>query len=832
MGCQQSSKHKPSSDFLRPVRMSIRKALEDGEASLDKKALARKGSTNYSNLFSTQLEGSSNDEQNTELLKSKIRDSYYNPDNWKQLLSQLINNTELIDYAFIKKRTDFEDMSDLKKFFQEAPFNRDVDKLWLIYIWIIENLDYDTESIKKEIDDQIDYNTQVILEYGKCICNGFSSMFKELCESIGLKCVRVSGYTKGFHYTFGTRFTRTDHTWNAVKLNEFWYPCDLTWGSGSLESEFKFSKKFNPYYFLTPPQFIGSTHYGDSFKILEHKYSLKEFEDSPKLKLKFHVFNIKLLSKINSIIDSDENPIVIEFKVPDEVYFNAELTTDDKIKIENCFIIQRDLSTSKLALILILPDINQNYLLNVFANFKNDTNTNCVCEFKVSCKSSDFFLKKIPKYNLKIDKEIQCLSLNSQVFAVETSPFVVEFSAPQKTQIIPKLFKLNSKEKLENCVLIQRNSKNFNYALIILFPDVFVDYRLKLYSKYDHEQGEKFPFVAEFRLLCNIKKLNSPVPSYYLEFNDGIKTLRPYSKLLYIDTNPYCLEFTAPKNIFITASLYTMKDEEVKDACLIQRDFKNFNYAIVLLIPKQKGTYKLKIFSRDFLDLVDLFVTEFRIVCNIKKTNSQYLPKMNIGFDYGLECISHYSNVIYTDESPIELEFTAPENSKFMFNLIDEHEDFIEDSTLVQKINIKNNLFLKIGLPDKGQIFKLNIFGMDSHKTNNFTFIGYFKIVKNETFLNEFYGFPKLYKVNFAYFLFEPVLFYLKYEEVYNFRVYAKDVNKFALVIDSENGFYLDEDEYEDCWSREIAIKGSKKASLYGIQGEDFILIAEYQITK
>ena len=181
MGCQQSSKHKPSSDFLRPVRMSIRKALEDGEASLDKKALARKGSTNYSNLFSTQLEGSSNDEQNTELLKSKIRDSYYNPDNWKQLLSQLINNTELIDYAFIKKRTDFEDMSDLKKFFQEAPFNRDVDKLWLIYIWIIENLDYDTESIKKEIDDQIDYNTQVILEYGKCICNGFSSMFKELC---------------------------------------------------------------------------------------------------------------------------------------------------------------------------------------------------------------------------------------------------------------------------------------------------------------------------------------------------------------------------------------------------------------------------------------------------------------------------------------------------------------------------------------------------------------------------------------------------------------------------------------------------------------------------
>ena len=984
---------------------------------------------------------------------------YHNPESWKQLLSRLTGNDRLREMALAKTRLDFKNMKAVKKYFKDLPAKDEIEKAWMIYLWVTDNFEYDGIGLKNDTKGEQD--PESILKLGKCVCEGYGTILRDICDAVGLKSEAISGQTKDLKYKYGDNFG-VGHKWSAIKIDNYWYPCDPTWGAGNLDDDYNFVKKFNPYFFFTPPQFLLTDHFGETFKINEGKMTLEEFKYEPTFELKFHVLNLKLLSNVKGNITSACNPIVIEFFVPNDVIVSGALKTENQNKIENCVLVQKDSKNLKCAVIAILPENNTSFFLTISAKTVGSESSTEVAMFLLTCDDTKI-INKIPKYYLNFEKDLECVShyiqllfvdqspftlefsapkktlilpnlykfknesklndcvfvqrnavnnnyavivifpnqfetysleifarydsdegstysfvgkfilickitktdqdtpkyqiefdkglkllqpssliqkidasphvlefsapkntlilpslykLNSQselnncvivqrnslknkyaliiqfpdssgtysleIFArydsdegstysfvgkfilickitktdqdtpkyqiefdkglkllqpssliqkIDASPHVLEFSAPKNTLILPSLYKLNSQSELNNCVIVQRNAVNNNFAVIIFFPSQFETYLLKMFARYDSDEGSSYSFVGEFRLFCKITKTNKEIPKYMIEFQKNLKTLKPSSLLQFVDASPHVLELSAPKSIEILADIYTDNDIKIPDRCLIQRDSSNYNYAVITSFPEPKSTYKLNLFAKDSSQSSSSYpyAGELRLICDIQKENKA-MPKMKIAFDLGLECLSHYSSIIYADKNPIEMEFNSPENVKFLMDLQDDNNQEIEGRKLLQKCPITNKLKLLISLPNESGKYFLRIFGKNNSTEKSFKFLGKFTLEKSSNFIYRDLGFPKIFSVDFDFYIYEPIDSTLKVAERYTFKVYVTGVKKVAVVIGSD-WYYLDEDDEEDnVWIRDITIKNADTAEIVGCLTGKNPTIAQYKL--
>jgi transglutaminase/protease-like cytokinesis protein 3 len=178
-------------------------------------------------------------------------------------------------------------------------FSTDVDKARAIYRWIALYVAYDvktyfsgqktvsyTYSTKEEkARKEKEYELSVALETlkkKKAVCQGYSTLFKNLCDLTGVECVAIQGYSKVFEGDIGKVPKVTDHSWNAVKINNKWGLVDATWGAGSVDYSKKvFVPQFTDVYFLTNPEQFYLKHYPENKEWLFIDKSIQDFADLP-----------------------------------------------------------------------------------------------------------------------------------------------------------------------------------------------------------------------------------------------------------------------------------------------------------------------------------------------------------------------------------------------------------------------------------------------------------------------------------------------------------------------------------------------------------------------
>jgi transglutaminase/protease-like cytokinesis protein 3 len=169
----------------------------------------------------------------------------------------------------------------------------DRQKVDAIFYWVIDNIEYDYESLSKprpypefNIEPTFDtveyhrlYNESVanfVLQRKKGICDGYSRLFKSLCNNAGIQCEIVNGKTKD-----PLSNHLMPHAWNAVKINNKWYLVDTTWASG--HGFDTFTKERDLFYYLTPPELLFLNHYPDDqrWTLMDKSYNLEKFQQSP-----------------------------------------------------------------------------------------------------------------------------------------------------------------------------------------------------------------------------------------------------------------------------------------------------------------------------------------------------------------------------------------------------------------------------------------------------------------------------------------------------------------------------------------------------------------------
>ena len=174
--------------------------------------------------------------------------------------------------------------------------NTDREKVRAIFRWITQNIDYNVRPIGRskktpvlfyeEPDDSTaplpPLNERVarkVLYKGVALCEGYSRLFKTLCDHAGIKSEIIYGYAR----TNTSRRFGVNHAWNAVSIDGTWYLLDVTWASGVVSFANEYIRQFNNFYFLTPPEEFIRDHYPEDpqWTLLSNPPVYREYSQSP-----------------------------------------------------------------------------------------------------------------------------------------------------------------------------------------------------------------------------------------------------------------------------------------------------------------------------------------------------------------------------------------------------------------------------------------------------------------------------------------------------------------------------------------------------------------------
>ena len=161
-------------------------------------------------------------------------------------------------------------------------YKTDTEKYRAIFVWITDNIAYDYKTYNKKrktieikckgkedcekkfskIDNEI---IDRVLSKKMAVCDGYSRLFKRMCNIANLNSAIIEGYIKNSPNQIGNMGI-LDHAWNSIKIDNEYYNIDLTWASGYCTKNKKgkldaFVKNFNNYYWLTNNKDFFRNHY-------------------------------------------------------------------------------------------------------------------------------------------------------------------------------------------------------------------------------------------------------------------------------------------------------------------------------------------------------------------------------------------------------------------------------------------------------------------------------------------------------------------------------------------------------------------------------------------
>jgi len=233
-----------------------------------------------------------------------------------------------------------------------------------IHDWIALNVRYDADSFfAGKIENQ---DARGVVLSGLSVCEGYSNLFKRLCDMKGIQAKIVRGHGRGFGSSaFGSEIVDdSNHAWNIVHVDGNWYLVDVTWDSGYVEGR-SYQPRYSTDYLFLRPEYFVYTHFPSSsqFQLLEKIVSKGEFKNRPLAKGNYFDSVVSFspeMGKVNHL----EGKAVFEIETRDGRQIRLGVFKEDsRIEIPNASFFQQD--GNKKVLYVSFPAAG-NYTLRLF----------------------------------------------------------------------------------------------------------------------------------------------------------------------------------------------------------------------------------------------------------------------------------------------------------------------------------------------------------------------------------------------------------------------------------------------------------------------------------
>lgn len=100
--------------------------------------------------------------------------------------------------------------------FQMSPEMSDLERVLFVHDWLCVNGEYDMTGINGGTNPRTSYDIRGILLYGIGVCQSYTWTFDYVMDRFGIPCINVTSDSM-------------NHTWNQVKVGDYWYNMDITW---------------------------------------------------------------------------------------------------------------------------------------------------------------------------------------------------------------------------------------------------------------------------------------------------------------------------------------------------------------------------------------------------------------------------------------------------------------------------------------------------------------------------------------------------------------------------------------------------------------------------
>jgi hypothetical protein len=196
----------------------------------------------------------------------------------------------------------------------------DHEKVRSIFQWVAQNIRY--EGRFREM------SAEGVLKNRNAVCAGYAQLFERLCGEANIDVVTINGFARGdAGLALGVEADRSNHAWNAVRIDGKWHLLDVTWRSGSVDKGRLSSAECDSDWFLTPPEQFIHTHFPDEarWQLLDPPVTRKQFNEMPDAKPAFFRYGLKLLSHPQAIIQTADR-VTVMVAVPEDVELAPALT--------------------------------------------------------------------------------------------------------------------------------------------------------------------------------------------------------------------------------------------------------------------------------------------------------------------------------------------------------------------------------------------------------------------------------------------------------------------------------------------------------------------------
>ncbi len=149
-----------------------------------------------------------------------------------------------------------------------APFEgNDSLKARAIFKWISQTIDYDVKEFnRRKFSNKLKLRKQsikAVLKRKKAVCAGYANLFEAIAKKSGLEVVTIIGIAKSDIGEIGDVRLKSNHAWNAVKIDGIWRLIDVTWGSGGVNKKDQYVREMKDYYFFSNPAQFVVNHFPD-----------------------------------------------------------------------------------------------------------------------------------------------------------------------------------------------------------------------------------------------------------------------------------------------------------------------------------------------------------------------------------------------------------------------------------------------------------------------------------------------------------------------------------------------------------------------------------------
>ncbi|KAI4872224.1 hypothetical protein NFI96_012397 [Prochilodus magdalenae] len=394
----------------------------------------------------------------------------------------------------------------------------DLERLRAIWIWLCHNIEYDVSGYLGLTEKVC--SPERVIETGKGVCCGYSSLCQQMCKEVGIECREVGGHGKGVGYRQGQSYqnTKSSHMWNAVRLDGHWYLLDACWGAGTVDMDNKaFIQRYEEFYFLTDPEDFINSHCPDEeeWQLLESPIKLEEFEKRVLKTSEFYRLGLTLIypKHFSLITENGEASISVGYSQP--VDFTYQISqrrgSEQKEMSSSLGLLTVTQSSMKLR---VLPPSAGTYDIMLFARPRNATGLfSWVCSFLLECpepKPSEH-LPENPYLCWGIQQNAEALGIKSCTYGSEaivltsgTFELALQTSRPL-IMLCELIHKDLDKDLSKRCLATQAEMDKLTCSILCPYSGY---YRLSIFVRDCERAGDSFQNAANFLLHCTSNPIN------------------------------------------------------------------------------------------------------------------------------------------------------------------------------------------------------------------------------------------------------------------------------------------------------------------------------------